>query len=271
MLTLIFLFLSSGPVLGETEIKIIINKKVNKLAYLKNGEVLQIFPVATGKSVDLTPEGIFKVVRKLVNPYYTKEKIPGGSPKNPLGVRWLGLNARGTPGNTYGIHGNNNPKSIGKYASAGCIRMYNEDVIWLYKNTPVGTPVEIINENWDLEQKPITVMINGNKLPSSVEAKPYMINNRVMVPGRSLAESIGCSVTWDAALHQAILSNDSITVKAAVGLKQITVNDVNIDLDEPVALRNGSLYIPVRAIAEAFGFRVAWDAKTLTVSLVTAN
>ncbi|MED4267070.1 L,D-transpeptidase [Priestia megaterium] len=50
-------------------------------------------------------------------PYYTGH-IPGGNPRNPLGKRWLGLNANGTyGGDTYGIHDNNNESSSGKYVS----------------------------------------------------------------------------------------------------------------------------------------------------------
>lgn len=260
-------FVFTGPARGENGVKIIINKKVNKLAYLKDGVVIKIFPVATGKSAGLTPEGNFKVIRKIVNPYYSKKKIAGGSPRNPLGVRWLGLNAFGTPGNTYGIHGTNNPKSIGKYASGGCIRMYNKDAIWLYSNTPLGTAVEIINKEWDLEQKPITVVVNGKKLTSTADAKPYMINNRIMVPCRPLAESFGCMVTWSSALHQVVLTNGSVMVKATVGFKQITVNGAAKYIDEPVTLRGNTVYIPVRAFAEAFGFKVAWNDKTLTVNL----
>ena len=59
---------------------------------------------------------------KAKDPYYIAKNIPG-SPKNPLGSRWMGFNARGTDGSKYGIHGTNQPSSIGKYISQGCIRM----------------------------------------------------------------------------------------------------------------------------------------------------
>ena len=94
---------------------IVINKKTNQLAYYQNGKLVKVFMVGTGRKSSLTPEGKFKIVNKIKNRPYYKEKIPGGSPKNPLGVRWLGIEARGTYGTTYAIHGNNNPSSIGKY------------------------------------------------------------------------------------------------------------------------------------------------------------
>ncbi|WP_368484204.1 L,D-transpeptidase [Priestia aryabhattai] len=73
---------------------------------------------------------------------YTRH-IPGGDPRNLLRKRWLGLNANGTYGDTYNIHGNNNESSIGKYVSQGCVRMHNADVEKLYDKVQVGTPVAI--------------------------------------------------------------------------------------------------------------------------------
>lgn len=126
---------------------IIINKTTNQLAYYENNKLTKIFLVATGKKPSYTPEGKFKIVNKIVNRPYYKENIRGGDPRNPLGNRWLGINARNTPGNTYAIHGNNNASSIGKYVSAGCVRMYNEDVKWLYSKVKVGTPVIITSSS----------------------------------------------------------------------------------------------------------------------------
>jgi lipoprotein-anchoring transpeptidase ErfK/SrfK len=62
--------------------------------------------------------------------------IPGGSPRNPMGVAALTL-----PGGEYAIHGTNNPRSIGGFVSYGCIRMYNQDITDLYGRVGVGTPV----------------------------------------------------------------------------------------------------------------------------------
>jgi lipoprotein-anchoring transpeptidase ErfK/SrfK len=118
---------------------IIINKYYNKLAYFHNGYIEIVDPVATGKTWVKTPVGFFKVVNKIKNrPYYTGH-IPAGNPRNPLGKRWLGINANGT----YGIHGNNNESSIGKYVSQGCVRMHNTDIEKLYDKVQVGTPVAI--------------------------------------------------------------------------------------------------------------------------------
>jgi lipoprotein-anchoring transpeptidase ErfK/SrfK len=64
--------------------------------------------------------------------------IPGGSPRNPMGARALTLT-----GGDYAIHGTNRPESIGTYASYGCIRMFNEDIIDLFGRVGLGTRVVV--------------------------------------------------------------------------------------------------------------------------------
>ena len=75
-------------------------------------------------------------------PKYAKWRngMPGGIPENPLGARALYLfNKQGDTG--FRIHGTNAPSSIGTAASSGCIRMLNQEVVELFKATPVGTKV----------------------------------------------------------------------------------------------------------------------------------
>lgn len=133
--------LGQNPKLGDPFL--IINKKFNKLAYIDDGKIQKIYPVATGKSAELTPEGIFNITYKAKFPYWRKKNIPGGDPRNPLGSRWIGFDALGTDGSIYGIHGNNDPSSIGKYISNGCVRMYTSDVNFLYDQIPFGTKLFI--------------------------------------------------------------------------------------------------------------------------------
>ncbi len=65
--------------------------------------------------------------------------IPGGAPNNPMGAAAMALK-----GGEYAIHGTNRPQSIGGFVSYGCIRMYNSDVLDLYRLVPVGTPVVVL-------------------------------------------------------------------------------------------------------------------------------
>ncbi|MUK88400.1 L,D-transpeptidase family protein [Ornithinibacillus sp. L9] len=126
--------------------RIVINKKSNQLTVYDGNSPIKSFAVGTGKDVSKTPEGEFKIINKIEKPWYRAQEIPGGDPNNPLGSHWLGLNVPGTDGTIYGIHGTNDPSTIGKYVSLGCIRMNNSDVEWLYNNLPLGTSVRIINK-----------------------------------------------------------------------------------------------------------------------------
>ena len=127
---------------------IFINKSSNTLYFLNDDKVIERYNVATGKTEVDTPEGKCKIVVKQVNPYWCGagkyDPIKGGDPTNPLGKRWMGLSIGG--GGEYGIHGNAAFNSIGKYVSLGCIRMYNEDVEYLFDMIQKGTPVWIGNE-----------------------------------------------------------------------------------------------------------------------------
>jgi lipoprotein-anchoring transpeptidase ErfK/SrfK len=136
---------SFGPV-------ILINRSINKLfLYKNNGRSLltwHVFSVATGQSIYPTPKGTFHIVVKWVNPTWYPptqdawaqglKPVPPG-PNNPLGTRWMGLSAPGV-----GIHGTDEPASIGYSASHGCIRMQVPEAEWLFERVRVGTSVFIV-------------------------------------------------------------------------------------------------------------------------------
>ncbi|GHH98040.1 L,D-transpeptidase family protein [Neobacillus kokaensis] len=173
-LTEIFVLLMSFLVFtSQTEAEsnsqfIIINKQTNILAFYQDGKLVRTFKVATGRTRSLTPEGKFRIVNKIVNRPYYKHNIPGGDPRNPLGNRWMGLEARGTYGTTYGIHGNNNESSIGKYVSSGCVRMHNGEVRWLFSRVNNYTPVVITYSSSSFDTialangYPVTVPASGD-------------------------------------------------------------------------------------------------------------
>lgn len=107
---------------------IVINTHYRQLTFRERELPVNTYPVGVGKPATPTPAGNYKVVNKIFN--------PGGV----LGSRWMGLNI---PGGVYGIHGTNNPGSIGGYVSNGCIRMHNKDVEDVFPLVGIGTPVEI--------------------------------------------------------------------------------------------------------------------------------
>lgn len=104
-----------------------------RLDLFDGSKLVRSFPVALGKIATSTPRGNFTIINKVPYP----NSYPGG-PLSVFGTFWLGLSKP-----HYGIHGTNNPASIGHYVSHGCIRMYNQDVNELAKLVPIGTPVRI--------------------------------------------------------------------------------------------------------------------------------
>lgn len=88
--------------------------------------LLKTYPIAVGKVLTPTPTGNYIIINKELN--------PGG----PFGALWMGLSKP-----HYGIHGTNDPSSIGKEVSLGCIRMHNEDVMELSSLVPTSTNVYI--------------------------------------------------------------------------------------------------------------------------------
>lgn len=105
--------------------------------YLGNTFVKK-FPVGLGLD-NSTPRGLWRVTTKLKNPTYYPPRggaiVAADDPENPLGERWIGL--EGIEGEAvgqlrYGIHGTNEPETIGKSESLGCVRLHNEDVEKVY-------------------------------------------------------------------------------------------------------------------------------------------
>ncbi|OPY58685.1 MAG: putative L,D-transpeptidase YkuD [Pelotomaculum sp. PtaU1.Bin035] len=105
-----------------------INLTTRQLSFYEGDRLIKTYPVGVGKPSTPTPTGDFTVISKVM--------YPGGV----LGSRWMGLSI---PKGNYGIHGTNNPSSIGGYVSNGCIRMYNQDVEELFPKVVIGLPVNI--------------------------------------------------------------------------------------------------------------------------------
>lgn len=124
-------------------IRLLVDKSDHALVLYRGGRPLRVFPVGLGRN-DSTPEGVFHIANKLTNPdWYTNGKvIPGGSPLNRIGKRWMGL-ANEAGRTSYGIHPAKNPNTVGQDASLGCIQMTADDAETLFRFCPVGTEVVI--------------------------------------------------------------------------------------------------------------------------------
>ncbi len=119
-----------GPWGRPKEISILIDTGARRMTVYSGRQVLRVYPVAVGKPSTPTPPGDWRIMTKIVNPDW-----------NALGTRWMGLSI---PHGNYGIHGTNNPASIGHAVSNGCIRLHNENVEELFEWARIGTPVRIV-------------------------------------------------------------------------------------------------------------------------------
>jgi len=128
---------------------IVIVTQARELYFVIGGGQAIRYPVGVGRA-GMAWHGRAQIAEKFLRPAWGPPadiaianpniplKIPGGSPRNPMGAAAMGL----TRGN-YAIHGTNEPGSIGHFVSHGCIRMLNADILDLYARTSIGAEVVV--------------------------------------------------------------------------------------------------------------------------------
>jgi lipoprotein-anchoring transpeptidase ErfK/SrfK len=146
---------TQAPTPGESgaprNVAIKIDTKTNMLGVFEGEKVIAAYPVTVGSAHTASPIGEWKVLRiaKLPTFRWDKEMLRHGKrggnfyllplgPRNPVGVMWIALNKKGI-----GIHGTNDPGSIGHAVSHGCIRLANWDVVRLATKIKPGDNVSI--------------------------------------------------------------------------------------------------------------------------------
>jgi L,D-transpeptidase ErfK/SrfK len=185
---------------------IVINLAAMRLFQFKgDGESLTVltYPVGVGTEERPSPTGQMYVERKAARPTWHvpasiaedhRKKgdplpatvLPG--PQNPLGEYALYLSK-----SSYLIHGTNKPASIGLRATNGCIRLYPENVKKLYENTPVRTPVFIVNQPYLIGQRDGVVYMEVHALPEDLDAVEF---DRVYKKLRSIEKESGRTFDW---------------------------------------------------------------------------
>jgi lipoprotein-anchoring transpeptidase ErfK/SrfK len=146
---------TQAPTPGESgaarNVAIKVDTKTNMLGIFEAEKLIAAYPVTIGSAHNTSPIGEWKVrgISKLPRFRYDKEMLEHGErsgnfymlpagPRNPVGVMWIALNKKGI-----GIHGTNEPGSIGRAASHGCIRLANWDVVRLATKIKTGDNVSI--------------------------------------------------------------------------------------------------------------------------------
>lgn len=101
------------------------------------------------------------------------------------------------------------------------------------------------------------IIVNDHIVYSDVY--PYIKNNRTYVPIRFIAEELGYDVKWDGANRKVTMTNDGTTVELTIGSNKMMVNGKTVLLDAPAEIRDDRTFVPLRAIAEAFGEKVDYS------------
>lgn len=145
---------------------IIVNLPELRLYYFPpNENSVHVFPVGIGRQGLATPKTVSYISEKREDPvwrpteemkarYFSQhgrklaDEVAAG-PNNPFGKYALRL---GT--SVFLLHGSNQRFGIGMRASSGCIRLYDDDIKWLYQNIDIGTPIRIVEQNIKLSYEP---------------------------------------------------------------------------------------------------------------------
>jgi hypothetical protein len=134
--------MAQNAAVPATKRLIVVSLEDRKLALVEDGQVKKVYTVAVGKPSTPSPTGTFVIERRVMNPTYSHNgKVVPPGPGNPVGTRWMGLSLHG-----YGIHGTNEPRSIGKPTSHGCIRLARPDLEELYAQVAVGDTVVLVGQ-----------------------------------------------------------------------------------------------------------------------------
>lgn len=276
LLSLVFAMLASVIAVGEARAgtppsrRIEINVPAFNLYLYEGEELLATYPVAVGRPVSVfpnrtvvseTPAGTFVIATKVVAPTWypplwlkrergwpSDYKVPPG-PDNPLGSRWLGIQRPGVSG--YGIHGTNDPDSIGRAVTLGCIRLRNEDVEELFDLVKVGTPVSIVQEPAGAGAK-----VAG----AAVEWLPGAGGTVEWLPGEPVTE-----VVYGEGGAMVSLADLPMPMRRYIRRDQSTGDTGELFVyGRPlpgVEETDGRLLLPLDDLAARFGMSLVWDAR----------
>lgn len=117
----------------------------------------------------------------------------------------------------------------------------------------------------------ITVYVNGEEIVSDVPA--MIINDRTVLPMRTIFEKLGANVTWMAEDQLIFATKGEDMMVMQIGNSQMSVQTIDedcievVDLDTAPFVYNDRTFVPVRAVAEALDANVVWDSETQTVNV----
>lgn len=249
------LLIPKFQIIPETlENGVVLNLPELRLYFFKEGKLVVSYPVTAGRFSMRTPIGNYKIISKVVNPTWSPppwagidHPVPPG-PHNPLGDRWIGLNADGV-----GLHSTNAPASIGKFVSHGCVRMYPWHVSKLFKMVEVGMPVHII-------YKPVKIGMNRGRLYLEVHPDFYRRGGAALDDVNALLDRLQIREGVDEKKIQRIFESARGIPEPIFGEELEMFLDGNpVELEWPVLLKDGMFYVHLSELAMQTGLDVVWD------------
>ena len=178
----VFIVVAAQALAQQIQVKreIVVSLQDRKLALLEDGEVKKVYPVAVGKPSTPSPVGTFTIEKRVKNPTYSHDgkTVPPG-PGNPVGTRWMGLSVPG-----YGIHGTNEPKSIGRASSHGCIRLAKADLEELYPLVAVGDTVRLVGQR---DEETARLFGDGQKPAPAATEQPTLAAQAAQIAPATVA------------------------------------------------------------------------------------
>lgn len=118
-----------------------------------------------------------------------------------------------------------------------------------------------------MAEEEISVVVDGEKVEFDV--KPVIEGGRTLVPARAVFEKLGALVDWDKDENKVIVKKGDVQVTVKVNENALMKNGEKIELDVPATITDGRTLVPVRAISEAYGCDVSWNAAKKTVVVIS--
>lgn len=113
----------------------------------------------------------------------------------------------------------------------------------------------------------ITVTYDGENI--SFDVQPEIVDDRVMVPMRTIFETFGAKVKWDSDTQTITAKKKSKTIQMTIGSSDMTKNDETYSFDVSPIIEDGRTLVPIRAISDMLGLDVEWNEKNNTVTITT--
>lgn len=120
-----------------------------------------------------------------------------------------------------------------------------------------------------LAEKKVTLKLDGKKV--SCDVPPCIIDSRTLIPARAIFEELGAEVSWNEKKRIVTIDYDETEIVLPIDSTKVTVGGEKKELDVPAMIVKNRTMIPVRFVAEHFGFTVEWNADTYTVNIVPAS